>query len=193
MKQTREIHQASIRDQRSLGLSAAAALAILLFLQPMLVSAQATELSQERLAEIKQGCGSAQISLQQLQKRDAVSRINRGRAYDQLVSQITAMNSRLAYNNVNLPELVAISKELQAHIDQFRFIADKQYLEHLVSAIKVNCKDKPAEFYTQLRQAREERDKVVSEVDSIDQLIATYRETLAKYQASLPEPTGATQ
>ncbi len=148
----------------------------------------------EQLEAIRSRCSSAQISIQQLQKRDAVSRINRGRAYDQLMNQIAAFNSRLAYNNINISELITISKELKTHVDQFRTISDQMYLEHLGNAIKLDCKNKPTEFYALIVKAREDRDRVVGEVDKIDQLMALYRERLMIYRSTLsPTDKGAAQ
>lgn len=161
-----------------------AVLVIALLFQPVFVSAQA--LSPQQLSHISSRCASAQISLQQLQKRDAVSRINRGRAYDQLMAQISAMNSRLAFNKISISsELVPLSGELQTHIDRFRKVTDKEYLDHLVTLSKFNCRDKPLEFYQQLIVVREDRNRVVAEVAKIDELIGRYREVLAGYQAQL--------
>ncbi len=144
-----------------------------------------TIVSPEQLEAIRSRCSSAQISIQQLQKRDAVARINRGRAYDQFMNQIAAFNSRLAYNTISIPELITISRELKAHVDQFRTISDQMYLEHLGNAIKLDCKNKPTEFYELIVRAREDRDRVVGEVDKIDQLIALYRDQLMVYRGTL--------
>lgn len=168
------------------------ALVVVLLLQPMVALAQSVELSQDRLNEIRNRCSNAQISLQQLRKRDAVSRINRGRAYDQMMMQMSAFNSRLAYNNISMPELLAISSELQSHIDKFRSISDNQYLTRLENAIRINCKAQPAEFYDLIVKTREDRDKVAIEIDAINELMTKYRQQLVQYQASLPE-AGVTQ
>lgn len=167
--------------------AAVAVLALILCAPTVVMAQEASNLSEERLNEIREGCNSAKVGLQQLQKRDAVSRINRGRAYDQVMTQISAFNSRLAYNNVSLPGLINISKELQAHVDAFRSISDKDYLEHLSSASKADCRAKPAEFYALIVKARGDRDKVAEEVVKIDNLISRYREELVRYQNTLPE------
>lgn len=173
--------------QRLMRMTIAVLAALILFAPPVVLAQEMSDLSAERLNEIREGCSSAKVGLQQLQKRDAVSRINRGRAYDQMMTQISALNSRLAYNNVSQPELITISKELQTHVDAFRAISDKDYLEHLSNASKADCRAKPAEFYAQIVKAREDRDKVAGEVEKIDQLISRYRDELARYQGTLPE------
>jgi len=163
------------------------ALLALWVLQPVVAFAQATtSLSNDQLNVVSKQCSGTQISLEQLQKRDAVSRINRGRAYDQLMTQTSAFNSRLTFNKVSVPDLVPLTGELQSHIDQFRAVSDKQYLEHLINATKFDCKAKPAEFYALILQVRDDRDKVVAEISKIDELMAKYREALVKYQGTLP-------
>lgn len=158
-------------------------LASLFALQPAMVAAQTPPADQ--LEHIVSRCSSVQISLQQLQKRDAVARINRGRAYDQQINQISAMNSRLAFNKVSIPELVPLTGELQQRIDRFRSVTDKEYLERLITLARFDCKAKPAEFYQQLVVVREDRNKVAAEIAKIEELITQYRDVLAVYQAQL--------
>jgi hypothetical protein len=161
---------------------------LLLALQPVEVAAQTVmPLTAEEISLIPQHCSSAQINLEELLKRDAVSRINRGRDYDETITQVTAMNSRIAYNKVNVPDLLTIASEMQLHIDRFRSVSDKEYLEHLDAAIKFDCKGKPADFYSLIQQLRDDRNRVVAEITKLDELIGQYRQALVAYQQTLPQ------
>src|SRR5687767_11981453 len=79
----------------------------------VVVAAQSEGLTEEMLATIRSRCSNSQFALQQIEKRDAVSRINRGRAYDQMMRQVSAFNARLAYNKINAPDLVQITAQMQ--------------------------------------------------------------------------------
>src|SRR6266550_2796150 len=69
---------------------------------------------------IKSKCSNSQFALQQIEKRDAVSRINRGRSYDQMLRQVSAFNSRFAYNKISSPDLIQLTSDIQGAVDAFR-------------------------------------------------------------------------
>ena len=156
---------------------------------PLMAAAESMMLPQAQIDVIRQNCTTAQQTLSQLEKRDAVARINRGRAYDVMVQQVSAFNSRLAYNKVSLPQMVQLTNDLQSHIDHFR----NEYTAYdntLTSAIRINCKDKPSDFYTFVTQARDQRAAVGEEVTQLERLSAQYRTELVNYQNTLPAVTG---
>lgn len=144
------------------------------------VKAQAPTLSDEMIDTIRARCSNSQFALQQIEKRDAVSRINRGRAYDQMLRQLSAFNSRFAYNKINSPELIQITTELQKAVDDFRTSYDR-YDTDIANALKINCKERPADYYAIILKAREDRRTVGSYVDKISQLIDQYRGVVLKY------------
>jgi hypothetical protein len=149
------------------------------------LSAQSNNLFGQQLQQVRQNCTGTQLILRQLQKRDAVSRINRGRAYDQLLRQLSALESRLTYNNISLPQLVQTHVDLQGHVELFRtaYIA---YDERLGEAIKIDCKQQPNEFYQSIIEARSARDQVGTQVTRLEQSALLYRQELIGYQFSLP-------
>lgn len=148
-------------------------------------SAGALEVDPQKLTEIRQNCTSAQINLKQLQKRDAVSRINRGRAYDSLLRQVSALNSRFAYNKITSVDFVQISTDLQNRIDQFREVYS-DYDEQLSHAISIDCKQQTTKFYEYIVEARNQRTALAAEVTAITNLAEQYRTKLVEYQTSLP-------
>jgi len=146
--------------------------------------AQSDTLSDEMLDTIRARCSNSQFALQQIEKRDAVSRINRGRAYDQMLRQLSAFNSRFAYNKISSPDLIQYTTELQDAINSFRSSYDK-YDTDIANALKVNCKEKPSEYYAVIVKAREDRNTVGAQVSKIEELIGKYREAIVKYGEGL--------
>lgn len=155
-------------------------------------AAMAANLSDMQLQTIRQNCTSAQLTLQQLQRRDAVSRINRGRSYDQMLRQVSAFSSRLAYNNVSLSQMTQLAGDLQVTVDRFR-AAYTQYDASLSSTIKIDCKNKASEFYELIGKTSNARAAVASEVSHIEVLNARYRDGLVAYQATLPQDSSQTE
>ena len=145
------------------------------------VQAQSNGTPQEMLDTIRSRCSASQFALQQIEKRDAVSRINRGRAYDQMLRQVSAFNSRFAYNKISSPELIQVTGQLQDAVNAFRSHYDR-YDTDITDALKVNCKEKPAEYYGVIVRAREDRNAVGEQVRRIDDLLNQYRQAVLIYK-----------
>lgn len=143
-----------------------------------------TDLSDEMLDTIRGRCSNSQFALQQIEKRDAVSRINRGRAYDQMLRQLSAFNSRFAYNKISSPDLIQHTTDLQDAINAFRNSYDR-YDTDIANALKIDCKERPSEYYALIIKAREDRNTVGEQVNKINQLISQYRSAIQKYKEAL--------
>lgn len=144
-------------------------------------SAQSDDLTADKLDLIKSQCSNSQFALQQIEKRDAVSRINRGRAYDQMLRQTSALNSRFAYNKISSPDLIQITSDLQNGVDTFRANYDR-YDTDVSDALAIDCKQKPADYYNTILKARDDRNAVGDEVNKINDLIGQYRAAVVNYQ-----------
>jgi len=146
------------------------------------VSAQSdSDMTSDKLDLVKTRCSSSQFALQQIEKRDAVSRINRGRAYDQMLRQVSSFNSRFTYNKISAPDLVQLTSDLQTAVDTFRANYDK-YDTDISDALKIDCKQKPADYYNMILKARDDRAAVGDEVNKIVDLMAQYRTAIVTYQ-----------
>ena len=146
------------------------------------VSAQSdSDMTSDKLELVKTRCSSSQFALQQIEKRDAVSRINRGRAYDQMLRQVSSFNSRFTYNKISAPDLVQLTSDLQTAVDTFRANYDK-YDTDISDALKIDCKQKPADYYNMILKARDDRAAVGDEVNKIVDLMAQYRTAIVTYQ-----------
>ncbi len=141
----------------------------------------ASDITSDKLELIKDRCTNSQLAVQQIEKRDAVSRINRGRAYDQMIRQVSAFNSRFAYNKISSPDLIQLTSQIQSGVDTFRARYDK-YDNDLTDAMKIDCKQKPADYYAMIIKAREDRSAVGDEVNSIVDLMGQYRNAIISYQ-----------
>lgn len=148
------------------------------------VLAQSSDIPQDKLNLIQQRCTSSQLALQQIEKRDAVSRINRGRAYDQLLRQVSAFNSRLAYNKINAPDLIDLTNQLQNAVNKFRDNFD-QYDTDLSRAQQIDCKTKPADYYNQITKARSDRTVVNEQIKVVSGIMAQYREAVVKLEGTI--------
>jgi len=146
----------------------------------VVIAQSSSDVSADLIETIRARCSNSQFALQQIEKRDAVSRINRGRSYDQMLRQVSAFNSRFTYNKINEPKLVEITSSLQKGVDEFRASYD-HYDTDISDALKVNCRDKPAEYYAVIVRAREDRNTVGQQVQKIEQLMQDYRAAVAAY------------
>jgi hypothetical protein len=146
------------------------------------VNAQSdSDMTNDKLELVKTRCSSSQFALQQIEKRDAVSRINRGRAYDQMLRQVSSFNSRFTYNKISAPDLVQLTSDLQTAVDTFRANYDK-YDTDISDALKIDCKQKPADYYNVILKARDDRAAVGDEVNKIIDLMTQYRTAIVTYQ-----------
>ena len=94
------------------------------------------------------------------------------------------LNSRLALNRIDSRELVDISGKF----DQLRgeFSSDYNTYESSFSALlKIDCKQKPAEFYAKLLSTRDARLKLADTVKQMNGNISDYRVAAEKVKAGL--------
>ena len=143
--------------------------------------AQSADISSDKLDIVRSQCSSSQFALQQIEKRDAVSRINRGRDYDQMLRQVSAFNSRFAYNKISSPDLIQLTANIQSAVDAFRANYDT-YDTDLSDAMKIDCKQKPADYYNMIVKARDDRNSVGDQVTKIADLMSQYRAAIVSYQ-----------
>lgn len=151
----------------------------LLLAAPAAAAPAPGELGSAQLDQIKQNCAQMQVSLRNLQKRDTILRINRGRLYDLTLRQTGAFVARLDANKVDAPEIKQRDSAIRAEFQ--RFMADyDHYAESLDQAVKANCSASPAEFYDALNRAAGQRKTVGEDVATIKQQIGEYSAALTK-------------
>lgn len=141
------------------------------------VSAQTSgSLSEGHIARIRQNCTRAQATLNQLEKSDALLRNNRGQLYEQISTKLMApLNSRIALNRLEGLTLTAISLEYDNQLTSFRS-SYLQYEEAMSRTLKIDCANKPVEFYESVTDTREKRRKLHGDTVALNALLQSYRE-----------------
>lgn len=149
--------------------------------------AQPADLTSEKRAIIVQTCVSAQTVLQKVQHNDAATRVNRGQAYETVVSRLmTPLNTRSTSNGYNSSAtlLVDTTKRYQQALDNFKDHY-KSYDNAVSSALKTKCKDKPEIFYGYIEDARRERQSVATDVAALNSLMNEYRANVLKLRSEV--------
>ena len=126
---------------------------------------------------VKNTCVNAQVSLQRIQQNDAATRVNRGQAYENLLSHyITPLNSRAAGEGYSeeASKLSEITSRYQKAVKSFKKNYEL-YDDAVIAAVHAKCQEKPEIFYDYLRQAKEQRVKLAADVSLLDALMEEYR------------------
>ena len=129
-------------------------------------------------------CHAAQAVISQIEKADAVSRINRGRAYNNTLDLLFAMNARLSNNRIAAPRLIELTSDFETQLAAFRASYDR-YDAELTRVIDINCAQKPTEFYDRLSNAREYRQTIADEIKQLNKIIDEYKSELNKVAEGL--------
>ena len=157
------------------------------------VNAAAEPLSDTQIEMVRQNCLAAQSSMQRLEQTEAVSRRNRGVSYESTLRLMAALNSRIAINKLNAPDL----STLTAEVDKKRAEFVEKYLAYnnsfTVTMRLSNCRAQPVTFYDYLTQTRQLRTELSSVIDDIDRLLDSYQTGLNELKSGMaPSPsTGA--
>lgn len=154
------------------------------------VRAESAPLTDEYIASIKAGCADALQGMLQVQRAEAVTRVNRGREYEATLRLLAAFNSRAVLNKLDIPVLTGTTTRLQTKFSEFQ----KDYLNYadtVDEALKINCKAAPVTFYDNLTAAREARARVASDVRDMDALFSEYQKGLDALKAQLATNEGA--
>ena len=126
------------------------------------------------VAIIESRCASITADLRQLHTSDSLTRVNAGQAYGRVSLRLMArLNSRLALNRIDSANLVKLSSEFDGAREKFVLDFDA-YESALSSLIKIDCRKKPIDFYVQLNNTRELRQKVLATTKLLNQLMSSY-------------------
>lgn len=148
---------------------------------PAVVYAQT---SAEYEMTIRSRCQPVQTLLEQHQRRDLVVRINRGRVYQNLIDQMSALSTRLRNNKLSSTQFDSQLTTIKASIEQFR-TAYNRYDDAMSGLIGIDCRTKPGEFATQLEVTRNLRSVVGAEIANITSATNRYRDIVVNFQSEL--------
>ncbi len=150
-------------------------------------AAEQVEIEPQKLADIKVNCVGMQVVLQKIQYNDAANRVNRGQAYESLVTRMMIpMNGRTAVNGLSSSTavLAGITTRYQQKLDSFKNDYEK-YDNSLTSALRIKCQQKPADFYKNIVDARKYRHNIANDVMELEQLIEDYYQAVIKLKSEL--------
>lgn len=145
---------------------------VALIATPFVLRAQAPPTDRNQL--IKERCQSFAGLIDQLQRRDLVSRTNLGREYETISKQLNAFNQRLRNNDFDAKPFEQASTQFTEATNAFR-AAYVKYDDSLNKLLTIDCKTNPAAFDTQLVVARNLREATLAAASRASDLISQYR------------------
>lgn len=161
-------------------------IALLLLCVSPAVRAEAVPLTDQYIVAIKAGCSDARQGILQVQRTEAVTRVNRGREYEEVLKLLAAFNSRVVLNKYDAPILTSTTTKLQAKFSEFQ----RHYLDYANSmdaTLKIDCEVAPVTFYDSLTAARSARAQVAADVSDMENLFGEYQKGLDAVKTQLPE------
>lgn len=162
---------------------AASLFAVALFALPY--AAQAQTATAQRYQIISNHCQDLHNLIDQLQRRDLVSRTNLGREYESIDNQLSAFNTRIRNNNLDSQPFAQLLGQFNDAANQLRE-AYVHYDDGLNKLENIDCQKKPADFDAQLAQTRQLRDATEGAASRALAITGQYRDLVAQLQATLP-------
>lgn len=136
---------------------------------------ETTPMTEAHIARIRANCVEAQSTLGQLHASDALLRVNRGRLYESISTQLMVpLNSRISISQLDGVKLVAISTTYESQLASFRSNY-KLYEEAMSQTLRINCTNEPVAFYDQVNDTRNKRKKVHENTLSLHKTIGEYQ------------------
>ena len=134
--------------------------------------------TENQLNTIIYRCPNMKTTIKQMQTQDAITRVELGKNYENMLSKLmTPMNSRLANNQLSAGNLLTITADFNSNLGSFR----QHYIEYdqsISDLLSIDCAKKPADFYNKLQTARAKRANVQADCLKLSQAIKSYREEL---------------
>ena len=147
-------------------------------------------LSETHIERIRQNCVTAQTALSQIHASDALLRVNRGSLYENISDKLMApLNSRIALSRLEGLRMASIALEYDRRLDAFR-VNYKQYEETMSRTLKINCAEKPVEFYESVTQTRQERRRLHENTRTITALLLDYKTGFEDFAKRFEEREG---
>lgn len=141
-------------------------------------------LTEAHSARIRANCVAAQSTMTRLHTSDTLLRVNQGRLYEQISTKLMArLNSRIAFNRMKGDMLLATTAAYEREMDKFR-TAFQQYESAIMKAIKIDCIERPVDFYYFVGDARTKRQQLHATTVEIAKLAEEYRGDFEEFASS---------
>lgn len=143
------------------------------------------EISDTQLEQIKQNCKQAQSVLQRLETTDVVTRVSRGRLYENLLNHLLApFNSRVSLNRLDASTLTSTTTSITQKFADFK-TDYQEYADSLSSLLSIKCESDPRGFYTLLVSTRDSREKVANDITDLNTLLDRYSDAFTALRATI--------
>lgn len=147
---------------------------------PLAVLAQS---SIDRQQLIVQRCSELETAIDQLQRRDLVSRTNLGREYESVSREMDALNQRLHANNLDNHAFLQLFSDFNNATSQFRD-AYVHYDDGVSKLLGVNCQQHPQDFDTQLASVKDLRGAVDGAATRAASILGQYKTQISQLQVA---------
>ncbi|HSE29185.1 MAG TPA: hypothetical protein VLA77_01195 [Candidatus Saccharimonadales bacterium] len=131
-------------------------------------------------------CDIIKQSLDKQRRRDLVSRINRGRDYQNLIDQQQALTDRVRNNGLDYVKFEQRLSELKVAFDNFRK-SYTAYDDGLSTLTAIDCKKEPANFFGQLLAVRALRSDVGQKSLLIKDILSLQRDLIVNLRLELQQ------
>lgn len=148
-------------------------------------------ITDQQIEAIRTNCTDIQATLNRLQQSDLLLRTNRGELYRTIADKLMVpLNQRIASNQLDGGELVAITAELNSKYKDF-YDAYKVYDVALEAAGQIDCVKRPTQFYDAIAAARVKRQDLYTANQELVQLISDYWTEFSTFKAKLEKQGGS--
>lgn len=155
----------------------------------MPIAARAQDAAAARNQIITERCESVKLLLDELQRRDLVSRTNLGREYESAARLFSAFTQRVKNNNLSPQPFEQLGGDFTRATVQFR-AAYVDYDDNMIKLQAIDCKVKPAEFDAELVRTRELRNVTEGASTHAAAIAGQFRTQMVQLQAGLPLQKG---
>lgn len=149
-------------------------------------SAQALDvsLSEAHLEKIRMNCVEARSTLNRLHASDGLMRVNRGQLYEAISTKLMApLNSRLVLNRIEPGDLLTLAGTFDQQLKDFRS-SYQQYEVAMSRLLVVDCTKEPAQFYTNLIDARLKRQATHDANEALQTTIGDFGREFSTFSAN---------
>lgn len=141
-------------------------------------------ITQEKIARIRERCVENQASLNRLHQTDAFLRTDRGSLYRTISDKLMVpLNQRLVANRLDGGELITIAADFNTEYDRF-YTVYITYDNALTELLAIDCSKQPVTFYNALLSARAKRIELSESNQRLKQLIQRYGKVFAAFKAA---------
>lgn len=154
------------------------------FLVGSLQTNAAAEISQEKIAKIRERCTENLAALNRLHQTDAFLRNDRGNLYRTISDRLMVpLNRRLADNQLDGSVLINITADFNKEYSKF-YSKYVSYDNAMSSLLKIDCSRQPVAFYNALVDARAKRLELSTINLRLKELIRSYGVGFADFKSA---------